>query len=145
MSRVPLEAPPAVSRERIRRIADFRAALRAFLSDSEQASRSAGLTPRWYLVLLFIKGARDERLNFTDLTDLLKLSRNTVTELVSRVQDAGLVTRETSPDDARVVYLRLTAEGERRLEAAIVASEQHRKRLAEKLADLVDLYDVAAP
>lgn len=134
-----------MSTERIRRIADFRAALRAFLAESEHASRRAGLTPRWYLVLLFIKGAHEERLSFSELADRLKLSRNTVTELVSRIEEAGLVEREASADDARVVYLRVTAEGERRLSTAITISERHRQRLAENLIDLIDLYEVAAP
>ena len=125
------------------RIAEFRAALRTFLARSEQTSRAAGLTPRWYLVLLFIKGAPDgsERASFSELADRLKLSPNAVTELVGRVESAGLVGREPSADDGRVVYLRLTAEGEARLTAAIRASERDRRRLAKELRDLIELYD----
>ena len=128
--------------EKIERVANFRAALRTFLARSEQTSREAGLTPRRYLLLLMIKGAPDgsERLSFTELADRLKLSRNTVTELVARAERAGLVRREPSTEDARVIYLRLTDEGERRLQRALVASDEDRRQLAAELQDLADLY-----
>ena len=128
--------------EKIERVAKFRAALRTFLARSEQTSRAAGLTPRRYLLLLMIKGAPDgsERLSFTELADRLKLSRNTVTELVARAERAGLVRREPSTEDARVIYLRLTDEGERRLQRALVASDEDRRQLAAELQDLAELY-----
>ncbi|MBD0349181.1 MAG: MarR family transcriptional regulator [Thermoleophilia bacterium] len=118
--------------ERVLRIADFRAALRTFLRRSEQVSRSCGLTPRRYLLLLMIKGApdRSERLSFSDLAERLKLDRVTVTELVARAERAGLVARQRSASDRRVTYLRLTDEGERRLALAIAASDEDRRQLA---------------
>ena len=132
----------AMSLEKIERVANFRAALRTFLARSEQTSRAAGLTPRRYLLLLMIKGAPEgsERLSFTELADRMKLSRNTVTELVARAERAGLVQREGSPDDGRVVYLRLTAEGERRLQRALEASDEDRRQLAAELQGLAELY-----
>ena len=138
-------ADDGISPAKARRIADFRAALRAFLSRSDRIARASGLTPRRYLLLLMIKGAADgtERLSFTELAERLRLSRNTVTELVARAESAGLVFREPSADDGRVVYLRLTDEGERRLLAAIRASEDERRRLAVELEDLVELYKSA--
>lgn len=123
-------------------VAEFRAALRTFSVRSERASRHAGLTPRWYLMLLFIKGAADgsERLSFAQLANRLKLSRNTVSELVRRVEAAGLIGREQSATDGRVFYLRLTPEGEHRLATAIAASERDRAQLARDLAILTNLY-----
>jgi DNA-binding MarR family transcriptional regulator len=108
------------SLDNYREAADLRAALRAFLRRSEEISRRNGLTPRQYLLLLMVKGARDgsERSTITDLVDRLALTQSTVTELVQRAQDAELLVREPSASDGRVVYLRLTAKGERLVTAA---------------------------
>jgi|SRR4051794_16793458 DNA-binding MarR family transcriptional regulator len=113
------------------RLAEFRGALRAFASHSEQAARRSGLTPQRYLLLLFIKGAPDgsERATFTQLTERLRLSANTVTELVARAEQAGLVRRSAAKHDQRVVFLALTAEGERRLAAAVGESDGYRHEL----------------
>jgi len=57
-----------------------------------------------------------------------------VTELVDRAERAGLVARERSSEDRRVVHLRLTDEGERRLFAAFRDLEAERRSLGELLA-----------
>jgi DNA-binding MarR family transcriptional regulator len=112
-------------------VAEFRAALRAFLRGAEQKARSAGLTPQRYLLLLMIKGAPDgsERSTVTTLADRLQLAQSTVTELVARAEEAGLVSREPSPSDGRVAHLRLTREGERRLVQAVQLLEAERQAL----------------
>lgn len=114
-------------------VADFRAALRQFLRRTERIARQSGLTPQRYLLLLMIKGAPsgEERSTVTELSERMQLAQSTITELVSRAEDAGLVGREQSPDDARVAHLRLTAEGERRLELAFTALSTERTHLRE--------------
>ena len=47
----------------------------------------------------------------TALADRLQLAQSSVTELVSRAQHAGLLERTPSSADARVVHLRLSAQG----------------------------------
>ena len=105
-------------------VADFRAALRRFLRRSERVARKSGLTPQRYLLLLMIKGAPNGS------------EQSTVTELVSRAEEAGLVEREVSPTDARVAHLRLTAEGERRLLLSFTQLETERAQLREAFANL---------
>jgi DNA-binding MarR family transcriptional regulator len=124
--------------ERVIRIAEFRAGLRQFLRTNEQISRQWGLTPQRYLLLLQVKGARDgsERLSFSALADRLKVSPNTVTELVTRAEQAGLVRRERSQDGPRVVYVRLTEEGERRLLGALEESDDARRELIHAFEEL---------
>lgn len=119
-------------------VADFREALRRFLRQSERVARQSGLTPQRHLLLLMIKGARDgsEQSTVTELADRLQLAQSTVTELVSRAEDAGLVAREQSQSDARVAHLRLTAEGERRLEQSFTALATERVQLREAFAHL---------
>jgi DNA-binding MarR family transcriptional regulator len=118
-------------------VAAFRAALRAFLRETELSAQASGLTPQRYLLLLMIKGAPDgsEEATVTDLVERLGLAQSTVTELVIRAVEAGLVERTPSPDDARVAHLRLTADGERRLASSFTRLDVERQRLREAFAE----------
>jgi DNA-binding MarR family transcriptional regulator len=120
------------------RAAAFRAALRSFLHDSERVARANGLTPQRYLLLLMIKGAADgsEQSTITELTDRIKLAQSTVTELVSRAEEAGLIEREQSDVDARIAHLRLTTEGERRLARVFTHLDVEREQLREAFGEL---------
>jgi DNA-binding MarR family transcriptional regulator len=128
----PLSAAAAVP------VAEFRAALRAFMRTSERNARAAGLTPQRYLLLLMIKGAPagDEQSTVTELAERLQLAQSTVTELVSRAEEIGLVERERSLDDGRIAILRLTAEGERRLAASFTSNERERQALSKAFEHL---------
>jgi DNA-binding MarR family transcriptional regulator len=114
-------------------VAEFRAALRKFLRRSERIARKSGLTPQRYLLLLMIKGAADgtERSTVTELSQRLQLAQSTVTELVRRAEEAGLVGREQSAADGRVAYLRLTEEGENRLMRSFTELATERRQLRE--------------
>jgi DNA-binding MarR family transcriptional regulator len=120
-----------VSTSDYRAAAELRSALRRFLRRGEEIARRHALTPRQYLLLLMIK-AREEtagRTTITDLVDRLALTQSTVTELVQRAEDAGLISRHPSPDDGRVVHLSLTPVGARRLEAAFEELGPEREQL----------------
>jgi DNA-binding MarR family transcriptional regulator len=112
-------------------VAEFRAALRGFLRRTERIARQSGLTPQRYLLLLMVKGAPDgsEKSTVTELAERLQLAQSTVTELVSRAEETGLIEREQSHTDARVAYLRLTEEGERRLMLAFTGLATERSNL----------------
>ena len=128
----------SIETARVIEVADFRESLRRFLRQSERIARQSGLTPQRHLLLLMIKGARDgsERSTVTELAGRLQLAQSTVTELVSRAEEAGLVSREQSQSDARVAYLSLTDEGERRLAAAFTGLETERTQLRESFTQL---------
>jgi DNA-binding MarR family transcriptional regulator len=119
-------------------VAEFRAALRQFLRRTERIARQSGLTPQRYLLLLMVKGARDgsEQSTVTQLAERLQLAQSTVTELVSRAEEIGLLQREQSATDARVAHLRLTAEGERRLMQAFTGLAAERSNVREAFAHL---------
>jgi DNA-binding MarR family transcriptional regulator len=119
-------------------LAGLRSALRVFMRQSEQMARRSGLTPQRHLLLLMIKGAPDgsEQSTVTELSERLQLAQSTVTELVRRAEDAGLIEREQSASDGRVAYLRLTKEGERRLERVAEKLVVERARLRETIAGL---------
>jgi DNA-binding MarR family transcriptional regulator len=117
-------------------VAEFRAALRQFLRRSERVARRSGLTPQRYLLLLMIKGAPSgtELSTVTELSERLQLAQSTVTELVRRAEEAGLLEREQSPTDARVAHLRLTNEGEQRLTRSFTQLATERAQLREAFA-----------
>jgi len=126
---------PTYDVEAVTEVAEFRAALRRFLRQSEKVARSYGLTPQRYLLLLMIKGAPNgsQRSTVTELADRLQLAQSTVTELVMRAEEIGLVERELSPMDARVGHLRLTAEGERRLRLSFAHLATERAQLRDAI------------
>ena len=128
----PLSAAEAVP------VAEVRAALRGFMRTSERNARAAGLTPQRYLLLLMIKGAPggSEQSTVTELSERLQLAQSTVTELVSRAEEIGLVERERSSDDGRIAHLRLTEEGDRRLAEVFSSNERERHALAQAFEHL---------
>jgi DNA-binding MarR family transcriptional regulator len=119
--------------EDVKRVAEFRAALRSFLRRAETVARGSGLTPQRYMLLLMIKGADDgtERSTVTDLARRLQLAQSTVTELVTRAEQAGLVKREPSHEDGRVALVALTEEGERRFARSFTELAAERVALRE--------------
>lgn len=103
-------------------------------------ARACGITPQWYVLLLLIKGAPNlsQRATVTELAARLALAQSSVTELVNRAEQAGLIRREPSPDDARVAFLCLTAEGERRLAEAFRSLATERRNLRDAISGLDD-------
>lgn len=118
------------------RVAEFRAGLRRFDARTDQAARDAGLTPQRYLLLVMIKGAPDgsQSATVSELADRLEMPQTTVSDLVARAQAAGLLRRDQSTRDGRVVHLRLSDEGERRLALCIRSLQDDRTELERALA-----------
>jgi DNA-binding MarR family transcriptional regulator len=115
--------------EAVAEAAALRAALRRFLRQREAVTRRHGLAPRHYELLLMIKASDGGRSTVSELVELLQLTQSTVTELVQRAEEAGLVTREPSPTDGRIVLLALTDEAERRVADAVSDLGPERTRL----------------
>jgi DNA-binding MarR family transcriptional regulator len=132
----PLQSSPSV--EDVVAVASFRAALRRFLRRSERIARASGLTPQRHLLLLMIKGSPDgtQQSTVTELAERMQLAQSTITELVGRAEEAGLIEREPSSRDGRVANLRLTEEGERRLQRAFTDHRTEREQLLEAFSHL---------
>jgi DNA-binding MarR family transcriptional regulator len=126
------------ARAEYRRAAELRSALRQFLRTSDRVTREHGLTTQRYELLLMIKTSRDgsERATLGELMERLHAPQSTVTELVHRAEDLGLLARELDPKNRRAVYLRVTPEGERRLAGAVAKLAGERKRLVSLLREL---------
>jgi DNA-binding MarR family transcriptional regulator len=121
-------------------VAEFRLRLRNFQHETERVARDCGITPGWYQLMLQIKGSPDltERTTVTALAQRLHLAQSSVTELVSRAEQAGLIEREPSTNDARVVFLRLSRQGEQSFARAFRNLAAERNALREAIAELED-------
>ena len=110
-----------------RALADFRYELRRFLRYSEELTRSHGVTPLQYQLLLQVKGyPGGGHATVGELAERLQAKHHGVVALVSRCEEAGFVTRRVSDQDRRAVVVELTTKGERLLERL---ARQHRNEL----------------
>ena len=119
-------------------VAEFRVALRRFQRQTDIVARECGITPSWYMLLLQIKGAPDltEQTTVTALAKRLQLAQSSVTELVARAEKAGLIERTASREDARVVFLRLSPDGEETFARAFRNLASERDALRAAIAEL---------
>jgi DNA-binding MarR family transcriptional regulator len=117
----------------------FRTALRRFNRWSESQAEQAGLTAAQHQLLLAVKGHEDPRgPTIGDVAEHLLLRHHSAVELVNRAQAAGLVRREKDADDGRVVRLRLTRTGERRLATLSQLHVDELRQLEPLLRHLID-------
>ena len=107
----------------------FRNGLRRFLRWSELQAREAGLTPAQHQLMLAVRGHVGAP-TISDLASHLLLRHHSTVELVDRAEEAGLVRRKQDPDDHRVVHVRLTPSGLRRLAALSAAHLEELARLS---------------
>lgn len=98
-------------------LAQFRYELRKFQAFSQAAAKSAGLTPQQHQALLAVRGFSDQGpVSVGDLAEFLLIRPHTAVELVDRMTRLELFARVTDGADGRRVLIKLTKEGERRLQ-----------------------------
>ncbi|MCO8270530.1 MarR family transcriptional regulator [Actinoplanes sp. TRM 88003] len=84
----------------------------------KELQAACGLPLTWYDVLLELNSAPGRRLSMTELGDVAVVSRTRASRVVDQLVAAGLVIRETNPDDKRSAYAVITDAGRKRLRAA---------------------------
>ena len=121
--------PKDLDESEYRKLEEFRFQIRRFLSFSESAARDAGIEPQQHQALLVLKGRAAGSLPTVGLVaNRLMLRHHSAVGLVDRMQNLGLVTRESNAEDARQVLVQLTDKGERILHDLSV---EHRSELEE--------------
>jgi DNA-binding MarR family transcriptional regulator len=75
---------------------------------SDEMERRTGLPAAWCEVLANLK---EGPVRMNELADELILSRGGATRLVARMEEAGLVERETPPSDRRATFAVITDKG----------------------------------
>jgi DNA-binding MarR family transcriptional regulator len=114
------------------RLLALRTGLRRFQRWSEEQARGAGLTPAQHQLLLAIRGHGGDGPTIGEVADSLLLRPHSAVELVDRAEAAGLVRRRQERSDQRVVRLRLTAAGGRKLEQLSGLHLEELRRLASR-------------
>lgn len=99
-----------------------------------------GITYPQYLVLMVLWETNTIPVN--DIAKKLILNTNTITPLLKRMEQQGLITRERSDTDERKVMVQLTEKGKTLQEEAALIPDELVKRLSDselKLDDLIRL------
>jgi len=76
---------------------------------TKQAARELGLTGPQLTVIKLLETFGD--LSLSSLSERIRAQNSTVTGIIDRMEREGLVSRERSTSDRRVVYIRLTKKG----------------------------------
>jgi DNA-binding MarR family transcriptional regulator len=132
---------PETNIDLVQHVAELWIQLREFTRATERAARKNRLTPQRYLLLLMIRQAATDGhgvATVSHVTKQLQLAQSSVTELIARAEAVGLVGRSDSPVDGRQTEIRLTEEGERRLQATISDLGVERRQFAALVAELKD-------
>lgn len=98
-------------------LARFRHELRKFQAFSKSAAHRVGLTAQQHQALLAVRGfSQDGSVSVGDLAQYLLIRHHTAVELVDRMTKLKVLSRSVDGADGRRVLIRLTREGERRLQ-----------------------------
>jgi DNA-binding MarR family transcriptional regulator len=102
----------------------IRRIIRAIRESSRAAENELGLSGAQLLVLQLLKSTPS--LSVSELAERTKTHQSSVSAVVSRLAEAGLVKRKTSEADARRTEVQLTSAGTRLLEkkAPVLAQEK---------------------
>ena len=131
-------AEKPIGPEHYRAIAAFRHELRRFLSFSEASATAVGLPPQQHQALLAVAGhAGPGRPSVGSLAGHLVIAPQTAAELVSRMVEAGLLTKAASTADRRRTELALTDKAETLLGALTAAHLHELEQLEPALARAV--------
>jgi len=110
----------------------FRRIVRVLRASSRAAEQTLGLSGAQLFVLQTL--ARHPELSLNELAEHTRTHQSTVSVVVSRLVERGLVRRESARDDARRLELRLTAEGKALARRAPDAAQERLIRAIEELA-----------
>lgn len=127
-----------ISKHEYEHLAEFRYAMRRFMEFSAKAAKSVGLTPLQHQALLVIKGfSGRDHVTVGELAEQLCTQHHSAVGLVDRMVAAGWVRREHNNDDRREVFIYLTRDGSRILQALTESHRDELTRVAPHLGQLI--------
>ena len=125
-----LDVAPLQVMSRISRLADVLAERRA------EAFAEHGLQAHEFDVLTVLRRAGEPfELTAGELSALTHVTSGTMTSRLDRLTQRKLVTRHADPSDGRLVRVRLTSTGRRRVDAAFEALLESERALLARLGD----------
>lgn len=130
--------PRQLSDKQFAQLLEFRVALRKFSHWSEAQAAAVGLTSAQHQLLVAIRGHGDPRgPTITDVADYLLIRHHSAIGLIGRAEELGLVRRTRDDEDQRLVRLRLTDLGHRRVNQLAALHLSELRNLAPLLEALV--------
>jgi DNA-binding MarR family transcriptional regulator len=118
------------------RLLSIRTSIRLFEHWSEQRASAAGITSAQHQLLLAIRGHADSRgPTVGEVADYLLLRHHSAVGLIDRAEAARLIHRVRDDDDHRVVRLRLSADGAKRIEKLAALHVEELNRLGAPLTN----------
>ena len=130
--------PTSLSDRQYADLLAFRVALRRFLHWSERAAEAEGLTPAQHQLLLAVRGHTESQgPTVSDVAGYLLVRHHSAVGLIDRAEAMGLVARRADADDHRVVRVRLTVRGRRRLDALTTNHLEELRRVRPALQALL--------
>jgi DNA-binding MarR family transcriptional regulator len=99
---------------------------------TKELARRADLTGPQLTVVKLLETIGD--LSLSELSERIRAQNSTVTGIIDRMEREGLVTRERSREDRRVVYIKLTAKGRELAQEIPVEPMEVFKRALESLS-----------
>lgn len=125
---------PDLTQHEYELLALFRQTLRQLQRRTEREARLLGISPQQYQLLLAIAGfpGRDWA-SVGEIAERLQIHPNAVVGLVNRAEQRGIVQRDShaDPHDRRVVYLRVTEQGQNALYVMANALRAERLQVSE--------------
>jgi len=91
----------------VRLLAECMQAFERFMAES---IRQCGLTPAQFDIVATL--GNTPGMSYKELGERTLITKGTLTGVIERLEQKGLVARERSPDDKRSFFVRLTSEGE---------------------------------
>ena len=123
-----------ISMTSIRALADFRHALRRFVSFSAEAAREAGISPQQHQALLALKAwPPGSHATVGDLAARLCIRHHSAVRFVNRLAARQFVRRVRSGDDRRHVHLELTPSGDALINRLSASHRDELKRVGPEL------------
>jgi DNA-binding MarR family transcriptional regulator len=131
-------AKPHLSDTDYAMLADFRYTLRQFMTFSEGAAATQGLTAQQHQALLAVRAAQPDTATIGFVADRLILKPHSATGLIDRLEKLGLLVRRPSTVDRRQALLELTAKAETILAELSATHREEIRRLRPLLTALLD-------
>ena len=114
---------PVLSRSEYKALAEFRYQIRCYLRYMEEKARTAGYNPQQYQLLLAIEGLPEGQMpTIKTIAERMQLNHNSTVELVDRCERSGLLNRQRTGLDRRIVSLVPTLKGKRMMQEQASAS-----------------------
>ena len=102
--------------EDYRSLHEFRYQINRFLHFSEEAARVEGLEPRQHQLMLAVRASSSGEPTVGEVAERLLIRHHSAVELADRLIERGLAERVRTDVDRRQVRIRLTKQGEEKLQ-----------------------------